>query len=335
MKISLIIAVTIVYFTIGFTDGKKDRIKLRDVSTLTLHHGLWTTGRRTRPVPQLQCIGGTAMCKTLPQTIQCYNRGSDGVDIQWECKADLDQNLRFNKIEVTCEGYDYPEDDYVLVGSCGLEYSIDTVDGKRPFPEPRFDRPDPRNIPKSHQFNYKKDGPGIITVVVLGSIAFLMWTIYRNCIVPLDDSRRRRGQPSGPSVPPPPQPGFKFSSTGDESPSSHTTGQQNDTGAGFWSGLGLGTLLGYVFGSRNDGRNQRLYPDISSDTPGYTRTTRREYEEPEATSGWHSFWSGGSARRRRPDTTSTPSTSSETSTHSTSTGEVSRNASGFGGTKRR
>ena len=40
--------------------------------------------------------------------------------------------IRFGKISVTCEGYDHPNDDYVLAGSCGLEYDLDiTEEGKR------------------------------------------------------------------------------------------------------------------------------------------------------------------------------------------------------------
>jgi len=39
---------------------------------------------------------------------------------QWECKSDMDNAFRFGEISVTCEGYDYPEDLYVLKGSCGV-----------------------------------------------------------------------------------------------------------------------------------------------------------------------------------------------------------------------
>ena len=33
--------------------------------------------------------------------------------------------FKFGKIQVGCEGYDYPDDPYILAGSCGLEYTID------------------------------------------------------------------------------------------------------------------------------------------------------------------------------------------------------------------
>lgn len=37
----------------------------------------------------------------------------------------MDNSYRFGKIEVSCEGYDYPTDPYILKGSCGLEYSLE------------------------------------------------------------------------------------------------------------------------------------------------------------------------------------------------------------------
>ena len=32
----------------------------------------------------------------------------------------MDSAFRFGEISVTCEGYDYPDDPYVLKGSCGV-----------------------------------------------------------------------------------------------------------------------------------------------------------------------------------------------------------------------
>lgn len=40
--------------------------------------------------------------------------------LQWQCKADLPKKYRLGAIDVVCEGYDYPEDPYILKGSCGV-----------------------------------------------------------------------------------------------------------------------------------------------------------------------------------------------------------------------
>ena len=55
--------VTILLLTTIFTTppvhgwGEK-KIKLKDVNVLTLHAGQMTSGRRSSPVPQLNCVGG-------------------------------------------------------------------------------------------------------------------------------------------------------------------------------------------------------------------------------------------------------------------------------------
>lgn len=55
--------------------------------------------------------------------------GWDGYDAQWECNADLDNDYKFGEVTVVCEGYDYPEDEYILRGSCALEYTLEYASG--------------------------------------------------------------------------------------------------------------------------------------------------------------------------------------------------------------
>ncbi|KAH6927989.1 hypothetical protein HPB50_010292 [Hyalomma asiaticum] len=102
-----------------------DKVKLTKVQVLTLRRWHYTTARRSHPVPQLNCRGGSAGCRDQPSVVQCYNRGTDGVDVQWECKAAMKRSQKFGFIQVTCEGYDYPRDIYILMGSCGLEYYLE------------------------------------------------------------------------------------------------------------------------------------------------------------------------------------------------------------------
>lgn len=109
--------------------SNSDRVLLSEVKSITLERGKMTNGRRSSPVPQLSCMGGSAGCHTFqPAVVQCLNQGSDGYDAQWECKTDMDQEYRFGRIQVSCEGYDSPQDQYILRGSCGLEYEIDLTE---------------------------------------------------------------------------------------------------------------------------------------------------------------------------------------------------------------
>merc|ERR1711892_41246 len=108
------------------TSINAQKVKLKDVNVLTLYRNKMTNGRRSSPIPQLQCRGGAAGCNAfVPDTVQCYNRGSDGIETQWECKTEMPNEFKFGKIQVGCEGFDYPDDPYILAGSCGLEYTID------------------------------------------------------------------------------------------------------------------------------------------------------------------------------------------------------------------
>ncbi|KAM7286708.1 store-operated calcium entry-associated regulatory factor isoform X1 [Ixodes scapularis] len=234
------------------------KVKLSDVKTLTLSHGSYTTGRRSSPIPQLQCVGGSAGCTSLPPTVQCYNKGSDGIDIQWECKADLPKSLKFGHIEVACEGYDYPDDPYILQGSCGLEYKLERTGHS--YGEDS----------QSHSYyGQKGKSSSFQNVLFLGVLCFIIYVIYKSCMtnaaqrgadgytdIPPDDPTSgpsgRRGFFGGGGSPPPP--GFRPDYHTDASCGSGAgLGGRGGSGlGGFWSGAAAGGLLGYMFGNRGN-----------------------------------------------------------------------------------
>ncbi|CAH8517988.1 unnamed protein product, partial [Dicrocoelium dendriticum] len=113
-------------FSLDIFIACRHRIRLKDVSTLTFQHGKYTRSRHGNRIPALECVGGSAFKHTQfhPSTVQCYNRGFDGGNVNWECQAQLDKAVRFGALTVNCEGYDYPDDDYVTYGSCGLQYEL-------------------------------------------------------------------------------------------------------------------------------------------------------------------------------------------------------------------
>lgn len=61
----------------------------------------------------------------LVSLLMCLSLHSLSFHLQWECKSDLDSSVRFGETTVVCEGYDYPDDPFVLVGSCGVEYTLE------------------------------------------------------------------------------------------------------------------------------------------------------------------------------------------------------------------
>ncbi|CAM9320855.1 unnamed protein product [Ectocarpus sp. 13 AM-2016] len=98
------------------------RILLDAVKVITLHDAKDTAGRRSAPVPQLVCRGGCQ--EWAPEVVQCYNMGSDGTDAAWKCEANMPDDYSFSSVEVSCEGYDYPDDPYILKDSCQLIYTL-------------------------------------------------------------------------------------------------------------------------------------------------------------------------------------------------------------------
>ncbi|XP_064477475.1 store-operated calcium entry-associated regulatory factor-like [Ornithodoros turicata] len=264
---SLILVVVLSLLRI--TEGQ-NKVKLKDVSTLTLHSGRMTTGRRTSPVPQLKCIGGSAGCTNTPHVVQCYNRGTDGSDVQWECKAEMSKAQRFGTVEVFCEGYDYPDDPYVLQGSCGLEYTLDLTGHQDAYD---------KQSSYSHYTKPKHKGSSFENLLYIGVSVFIFYVIYKSCM----SSGRRDAtgtgftadypdDPHAPSAPGwgggggfyggggPPPPGFRPDLGMDGGCGARPRGMgmggyggSGLGGGGFWTGAATGGFLGYLLGNRGGG----------------------------------------------------------------------------------
>ena len=119
----LLVALSLSLSVLSVSAGHgKNAMLLQDVSTLIFNKGELTNARRSSPVPQLTCKGGP--CQYAPQSAMCRNIGFDGSDVTWQCEAELPKGVKFGKVEVSCEGHSSRDDEYVLKGSCGLEYSL-------------------------------------------------------------------------------------------------------------------------------------------------------------------------------------------------------------------
>lgn len=110
--------------------SEPNKVLLSTVDALVFHRGGWTAGRRSSPVAQMACTGWR--CALMPPTMLCRNMGMDSVDVVWHCEGELPTDLRFADTVVSCEGYDYAEDPYVLAGSCGVSFRIELIPGRLP-----------------------------------------------------------------------------------------------------------------------------------------------------------------------------------------------------------
>ncbi|XP_047435080.1 store-operated calcium entry-associated regulatory factor [Mugil cephalus] len=326
--VTVVLQVLLVGHVESWNDGG---VLLQDIQALTLYRNRYTTARRSSPVPQLKCVGGTAGCQAfVPEVVQCLNRGWDGIDIQWECKTDMDNKYRFGRIEVSCEGYTHPDDSHVLKGSCGLEYTLDlTEEGQRrgqgswgsqsggfggfgKFASSVFGSFSGSGQQSHRQSSYPSSTDDSGSLLIVGLLLVVAYVIYKMFLSGNTFQTAQDGGAAGNPYSEPPPPGFKPDYTGypgtnqdygfhsdythrQRHPGGWTAPNTGGTGGGFWTGMGTGGVLGYLFGRQRNQPNN--YPGFYDSRP------HRDYSSP-----------------------SSPSSSSSSGT---------RTASGFGGTKRR
>jgi len=126
-RVWILITLFALYGFVVCLAAKEDAMLLSAIPELHFHKGKKTTSRRTSAIQQLECVGGNVGCKKeyLPKYVRCYNRGVVASDVIWECRAELNVKVQFGATTVNCEGYQHPDDPYILAGSCSLEFTLD------------------------------------------------------------------------------------------------------------------------------------------------------------------------------------------------------------------
>lgn len=195
---------------------------LRNIEVLTFYRNEYTTGRRSKPLPQIDCERGCS--QFTPDEVQCYNRGFDGFDVNWECKAQLPDGMRFSKVVVGCEGYDYPDDPYILRGSCQVVF---TLSGGSYFSSAPYE-------PKSTS----ESGISWGGLFLIAGCGYLVFQIFKH----FNQQQTGSYASSGTSYAAP-QPSVGYGWGMPTLGSGYGYGQP-----GFWSGMGVGGILGSIFG---------------------------------------------------------------------------------------
>lgn len=222
------------------TMAGKEKTLLENVKVLALSKNKMTSGNRHAPVPQLTCKG--RLCSEfMPSTVMCTNMGSDGRDVQWKCEADMPEGYRFGALDVSCEGWSYPDDPFILAGSCGLTYELEGP-GSRSY-----------NDYDSYSYSEGSSRSSFGSLVWWLAVAVLAYAAYRVWKGRPDAGGFNGGgggfrpDPFYPGAPPPYSEGPK--------PYGANYGGGASQGPGFWSGLLGGGALGYMMGNRGN-RNQ-------------------------------------------------------------------------------
>jgi len=239
-------------FFFEFSLGLHDSVLLENIKALTFTSGKYTNGRRTSPIPQLECVGGSAMSRyeLYPKVVQCTNVGSDGIDVQWKCEADLSKEVKFGETIVNCEGYNSPNDPYILAGSCSLEYHLDYAEPTSSYSS--------RSGFYSHRWTpfegSSSDGANIFLFILMVLIIFgILYQCQQQPYTPGSGSAGHYGGGGGGGS------GPYYGGGGGGSCSPDTGHYSAGWRPGFWSGLGGGSLLGYLLGSRSTGGYRSSY----------------------------------------------------------------------------
>ncbi|KAK5580955.1 hypothetical protein RB653_000982 [Dictyostelium firmibasis] len=272
----------------GYREGGESKVLLKDVQVLTLRSGRMTKARRSSPIKQIECIGGSAKneYQLYPKTMQCYNMGSNGVDVQWKCDATLDSSVRLGTIDVSCEGFSYPEDPYITEGSCGVFYELEYSNQARR---------------KAALAEDETSWFEIICVIVV--IAFIFYAVFNWCGSPQDAPQDNNNNNTASDNNNPPGDGNgnyyngsyqgypNLNNNGGYRNNYNNPGCANNGGGGGWRpGLWTGLGLGYLFG-RSQYNNHYYTPSpsyrprtyygggggsgISSSSSSYSSTSRR------------------------------------------------------------
>lgn len=299
---------------------RSDKVKLSKIQSLTLRNGLKTSHRRVDALPQLKCIGGSARGIYEVDVMRCKNSGADYDDenIQWTCTASLPEEFKLGSTDVICEGYDYPEDPYILKGSCGVEYRLmltDKGEEKYAHKKPWFGGGDDGAGDGYEKTTGDKVVTAVFWMIFIGVAAWIVYNAVRSWATGTGAAGVNGGDRPGwggggggwggyggndNDDPPPPydwRPGQGFNNK-------RSYGSTNNQGwrPGFWSGAMGGAAAGYAAGRAGGGNNQ---------TSG---------------SGWGSSrWNNGEGSSR----------SSSGSSGSPSYSSTRHESTGFGSTSRR
>merc|ERR1712000_21738 len=263
---------------------------------------------------------GAGLCDRAdlqPDVVQCRSSGLDADGMpQWRCKADLDEGVKLGRISVTCEGYESPNDDYILKGSCGLEYELKKT---RHFREDRSYN-NRKGYYNEDKFDKKQQSSWVSSLIQLCIVLCVARCVYQACCG-RSQRNNRNNQNNGPYPPPgDPAPQYPGHDSQQQQQYYHANSQtfqkqQPSTSSGLNTAATAAAAggLGYMLGRRSAAPTRTA--------PG---------------SGWFSGWNTNSSNSTYRTSSNTRTTSrSRPSSSSPSSSSSTRTSTSFGSTKLR
>ena len=338
----------------------KNSVLLRNIKSLTLYKDRTTTHRRVSAIPQvrqdklqitvalltlakLKCIGGSGKGHYEVDVMRCTNSGSsyDEDNVDWTCKASLPPEFKLGETEVICEGYSNPDDPYILIGSCGVEYRLVLTDlGEEKYGSTSWFS---RNSKGSQQktFSANEDSPSekffnlIFWCLFIGVALWICYNFLTSLFSPRAHGVRRAGPRAGNggggwggddgSDPPPPydpRPPRQTYTKPRSSPMASSSRQSSEGWRpGFWTGAATGAAAAYA--ANQAGRNRETEQARGQEQSWFGWGGNANQQ---AVPSWYNAGEG-SSRSSRPSNNGRSSDSSPSTSRYESTG--------FGSTRRR
>ncbi|KAH8779682.1 transmembrane protein-like protein 66 [Hyaloscypha sp. PMI_1271] len=282
----------------------KDAILLSQVKTLTLRNNAKTSHRRVSAVPQLTCKGpGCAHYKV--DIMRCTNQGSaySSEDVEWSCTASLPPEFKLGSTDVVCEGYRNRDDEYILKGSCGVEYRLVLTDlGEEKYGGGGFWGSKPKSGGDEEGWTWSSV---LFVFVFLGVLGWIIYSAFQATPGARRIPRQRPGGfwgggwggggPGGgdPYDPPPPYPGTYPGKR-------YGYGATDGWRPGFWSGALGGAAAGYMAGNRGNRQEpapQRGNSWFGGDSGGFNNAPRRSGSSSSSSARHDSTGFGSTSRR--------------------------------------
>lgn len=153
--------------------------------------------------------------------------------MNWKCEASLPKGTHLSKVEVQCEGFDYPDDPYILAGSCGASFEVVGEAPRRQVPSApassTLGEPQPWTL-----WSYFK----------LAIFLLLVWKCFPRCC----------GRAAAQHVDPPSRGGggfhdysYAYTQPSYTAPPPSYAAATAGSGPGFFTGLGVGAAVGSAY----------------------------------------------------------------------------------------
>ena len=239
--------------------------------------------------------------------MRCTNSGSGygAEDIEWTCKANLPEEYKLGSTDVLCEGYDSPDDPYILKGSCGEQYRLMlTPKGEAAHKDRLSSWGSGKKQEQQQAYN---GGSGSTETVVtylfwaafIGVLGFIIYKTWQDWGTQPNNRPPRWGGGGGwgggndDDDPPPPytprQPPRKKSSYSPRQ--ARQPNQQEGWRPGFWTGALGGAAASYMAGNLTGNRTNR-----QQNNAGWTGTQQPPPPQQQTRSNWgggNSYWDNG------------------------------------------